>query len=220
VDDIIYHTRPVARGAQRPLIVGDMPFMAYHVSVEDTIRNAGRIIKEGSADAVKMEGGKEIYEKVKTLVEVGIQVQAHIGLMPQKASVSDKFRVQGNTAETAAKIIKDALVLEEAGAFSVVLEFVTAEVAKIITEKLTIPTIGIGSGPYCDGQVLVLHDILGIYENLPPFAKKYADLYNTILDSLKKYHEEVRSGTYPDSEHTISMNQDELRKLESTINEY
>jgi 3-methyl-2-oxobutanoate hydroxymethyltransferase len=219
VEDIIHHTRPVVRGAKRPLIVGDMPFMSYHVSIEDAIRNAGRIIKEGGADAVKMEGGKEVAAKVRALVDVGIPVQAHIGLLPQRASVIGRFNVQGTTAKTGLDIIRDAEALEKAGAFSVVLEFMTAEVAEMITKRLSIPTIGIGSGPHCDGQVLVLHDILGVYIKAPLFAKRFADLHTVILDALSCYGEEVRSNKYPNSEHTVNMEPEELRKLKYSMGE-
>lgn len=213
VDDIIHHTKPVVRGAERPLIVGDLPFMAYHVSVEDAIRNAGRVIKEGGADAVKLEGGAEVFEKVRALVSVGIPVQAHIGLMPQRASVSGRFKVQGTDAESAAQIIEDAIVLEKAGVFSIVLEFVASEVAQVITERLTIPTIGIGSGPHCDGQVLVLHDILGAYEEAPPFAKRYANIHEAMFTALKSYGDDVRGEIFPGEEHTVHMDPEEARKL-------
>jgi len=217
VDDIIHHTRPVVRGAKTPLIVGDLPFMAYHVSVEDTIRNAGRIIKEGGADAVKLEGGREVADKVKALVDVGIPVQAHIGLMPQRASVLGGFRIQGATAEAALGIIEDAVALEDAGAFSIVLEFITVEVAKAITETLSVPTIGIGSGLHCDGQVLVLHDLLGVYENVPPFARKYANLREVALRALKGYGEDVRIGAFPDGEHTVHMDTEERQRFAALL---
>jgi len=162
VDDMIYHSKAVARGTKRALVIGDMPFMSYHVSDEDTIRNAGRMIKEGAVDAVKLEGGIKVADKVKTLVDMGIPVQGHIGLLPQRTSVSGRFRVQGKDAATAGEILDDALALEKAGAFSILLEFVSAETAKMVTEELAIPTIGIGSGPNCDGQSLVLQDLLGM----------------------------------------------------------
>ena len=213
VDDIVHHTRPVARGARGALVVGDLPFMSYHVSVEDTIRNAGRIIKEGGADAVKLEGGREVAAKVEALVGAGLPVQAHVGLMPQRAAVLGGLRVQGVTAEAGASIFEDAIALEEAGAFSVVLEYVTADVAQMITEALSIPTIGIGSGPGCDGQVLVLHDILGVYKRTPPFAKKYADLRGAVIEALTEYKDEVQGGAFPDSEHTVYMDEGERGRL-------
>jgi 3-methyl-2-oxobutanoate hydroxymethyltransferase len=213
VDDIIHHTKAVVRGAKNPLIVADMPFMSYHISLEETKRNAARLIQEGGADAVKLEGGKEVASTVKALVDVGIPVQAHIGLMPQRASVGGAFKVQAKDAVTAEAILEDALALEEAGAFSVVIEFITAEAARLITEKLKMPTIGIGAGPYCDGQVLLSHDLLRVYENPPPFAKLYADLNTTILDAFKAYKEDVRESKYPAEEHTIHMEKEEVKKL-------
>jgi len=213
VDDIVHHTRPVARAAKRALVVGDMPFMSYHLSREQAVGTAARLIQEGGADAVKLEGGKAVAPTVREIVGVGIPVQAHIGLMPQRASVGDTFKVQGKTAETAQSILEDALALEEAGAFSVVLEFVTAEAAQLITELLEMPTIGIGSGPGCDGQVLILHDVLGIYEQAPPFARPYADLNRVVTDALTRYRDDVRSAAYPGEEHTVHMDSGEAKKL-------
>jgi 3-methyl-2-oxobutanoate hydroxymethyltransferase len=213
VEDIVHHTRPVARAARRALVVADMPFMSYHVSREQAIGNAARLIQEGGADAVKLEGGKGVAPTVKEIVEVGIPVQAHIGLMPQRASVGGAFKVQGKTAETAQAILEDALALEEAGAFSVVLEFVTAEAAQLITELLEMPTIGIGSGPGCDGQVLILHDLLGVYEQAPPFAKPYADLNKVVTDAFTRYRDDVRTAAYPGEEHTVHMDRGEAKKL-------
>jgi len=217
VDDIVHHTRPVARGAKRPLIVGDLPFMAYHASVEDAIRNSGRIVKEGGADAVKLEGGREVAGKVKAIVDAGIAVQGHIGLMPQRATVLGGISVQGATADAGMGILEDALALEAAGAFSIVLEFVTAEVAAAITERLSIPTIGIGSGSRCDGQVLVLHDLLGVYDKNPPFAKKYVDLRSIILGALREFDGDVKEGAFPGEEHTFQIDADEKRKLEERL---
>jgi 3-methyl-2-oxobutanoate hydroxymethyltransferase len=162
---------------------------------------------------VKLEGGKGMAHTVKEIVDVGIPVQAHIGLMPQRASVGDTFKVQGKTAETAQGILEDALALEEAGAFSVVLEFVTAEAAQLITELLEMPTIGIGSGPGCDGQVLILHDLLGVYEKAPPFAKPYANLNKVVADAFTRYRDDVRSMVYPGEEHTVHMDSGEAKKL-------
>lgn len=213
VDDIIYHTKAVVRGGKNPLIVADMPFMSYHISIEDTKRNAARLIQKGGADAVKLEGGKEVAPVVKALVDVGIPVQAHIGLMPQRASVGGIFKVQAKDAETAKAILEDALALEKSGAFSVVIEFVTAETSKLITERLQIPTIGIGAGPHCDGQILLSHDILGVYENPPPFAKLYANLNKTITDAFVAFRDEIRSSKYPSEKHTIHMDEKEAEKL-------
>jgi 3-methyl-2-oxobutanoate hydroxymethyltransferase len=213
VDDIVHHTRPVARAAKRALVVADMPFMSYHVSREQAICNAARLIQEGGADAVKLEGGKGMAHTVKEIVDVGVPVQAHIGLMPQRASVGDAFKVQGKTAEAAKGILEDALALEEAGAFSVVLEFVTAEATQLITDLLEIPTIGIGSGPGCDGQVLILHDLLGVYEEAPPFAKPYADLNSVITEAFSGFRDDVRSLGFPGEEYTVHMESGEAGKL-------
>ncbi len=213
VDDIIHHTRPVVRGAKNPFVVADMPFMSYHISPEETKRNAARLIQEGGADAIKLEGGKEVAPMVKALVDVGIPVQAHIGLMPQRASVGGAFKVQAKDALTAEAILEDALALEKAGAFSVVIEFVTAEAARLITGKLKMPTIGIGAGPYCDGQVLLSTDLLGVYESQPPFVKLYANLNKTILEAFTAYRDDVRDAKYPAEEHTVHMDEKEAKKL-------
>jgi len=213
VDDIVNHAKPVVRGAKTPLVVADMPFMSYHISLEETKRNAARLIQEGGADAVKLEGGKEVAPVVKALVDVGIPVQAHIGLMPQRASVGGAFKVQAKDAKTAEAILEDALALEAAGAFSVVVEFVTAEAGRYLTENLQMPTIGIGAGPYCDGQVLLSTDLLGVYETQPPFVKPYADLNKTIHDALTAYIDDVKKGKYPSEEYLIHMDEKEIEKL-------
>lgn len=213
VDDIIHHTKPVSKAARRSLVVADMPFMSYQISREQALTNATRLIQEGGADAVKLEGGSLVASTVKEIVEAGIPVQAHIGLMPQRASIGDKFRVQGSDATSAEAILKDALALEDSGAFSVVIEFVTSETARLVTEKLTIPTIGIGSGPHCDGQVLILHDLLGVYGQAPPFAKRYAHLNGTILEALTNFRNDVKDLKYPDEEHTVHMESLEAEKM-------
>ena len=205
VEDIIHHTKPVVRGAHSPLVVADMPFMSYHISLEQARTNAARLVQEGGADAVKIEGGKEVAKIVCSLVEVGIPVQAHIGLMPQRASVGGAFKVQGRTKEASNAILEDALELEKAGAFSVVLEFMTSDTAELITNSISIPTIGIGSGPKCDGQVLIIHDLLGVYDNPPPFAKTYANLNEIITNALTNYRNEVKSLRYPSENYTIHM---------------
>jgi 3-methyl-2-oxobutanoate hydroxymethyltransferase len=220
VDDIIHHTRPVVRGANTTLIVADMPFMSYNISVEKALSNAARLIQEGGADAVKVEGGKEVTPIVKKLVEVGIPVQAHIGLMPQRASIGGAFKVQGKKVESAYSILEDAIALEEAGAFSVVLEFVTSETAELITKSLKIPTIGIGSGPLCDGQVLIIHDLLGVYDETPPFAKNYAHLNKVVSEALISYRNEVKSCKYPNDDYTIHMDPEEAEKLKSKTHIY
>jgi 3-methyl-2-oxobutanoate hydroxymethyltransferase len=217
VDDIIHHTKPVSRAIKRALVVADMPFMSYHISREEALRNATRLIQEGRADAVKIEGGKQIAPLVREIVDVGIPVQAHIGLMPQRASVGDSFKVQGKDTITAESILADAIALENAGAFSIVIEFVTAETAKIITSKISIPTIGIGSGPDCDGQVLIFHDLLGVYEQAPPFAKPYANLNRIIVESLSKFKEEIRKSEFTSEEYTIHMDKLDAEKLRKNI---
>jgi 3-methyl-2-oxobutanoate hydroxymethyltransferase len=217
VDDIIHHTKPVSRAIKRALVVADMPFMSYHISREEALRNATRLIQEGRADAIKIEGGKQIAPLVREIVDVGIPVQAHIGLMPQRASVGDSFKVQGKDTITAESILADAIALENAGAFSIVIEFVTAETAKIITSKISIPTIGIGSGPDCDGQVLIFHDLLGVYEQAPPFAKPYANLNRIIVESLSKFKEEIRKSEFPSEEYTIHMDRLDAEKLRKNI---
>ena len=214
VEDIVHHTKPVVRGAKTPLVVADMPFMSYHISLEETKRNAARLIQEGGADAVKLEGGKEVVPVVKALADVGIPVQAHIGLMPQRASVGGAFKVQAKDAKTAEAILEDALALEAAGAFSVVVEFVTAEAGKYLTENLKMPTIGIGAGPYCDGQVLLSTDLLGVYETQPPFVKRYANLNKSIHEALTAYIDDVKNGKYPSEEYLIHMDKEEIKKLE------
>ena len=220
VDDIIHHTKPVVRGAKSPLIVADMPFMSYYISIEEAKRNASRIIQEGGADAVKLEGGKNVAPIVKSLVDVGIPVQAHIGLMPQRASIEGSYKVQAKNIETAQEILDDALALEKAGAFSIVIEFVTTEAAQMITEKLKIPTIGIGAGPHCDGQVLLSHDLLGYYKTQPPFAKLYTNLNKIILDAFNNYRIDVKSQKYPSKEYSISMDNEERKKLKKNIGTY
>jgi 3-methyl-2-oxobutanoate hydroxymethyltransferase len=217
VDDIIHHTRPVSRATKRALVVADMPFMSYHISREEAVRNAARLIQEGGADAVKIEGGEKIAPLVREIIDVGIPVQAHIGLMPQRASVGDSFKVQGKKAITTEAILADAYALEKAGAFSVVIEFVTAETAQIITNRLNIPTIGIGSGPDCDGQVLIFHDLLGVYEKAPPFAKPYANLNRIIKEALSNFKKEIRNSKYPSEEYTVHMEKSEAEKLRKNI---
>ena len=213
VDAIIHHTKAVTRGTKAPMVVADMPFMSYHISREQALTNAARLIQEGGADAVKLEGGAEAAPTVKALADAGIPVMAHIGLMPQRASIEGSFRVQGRDADTAAAILDDAEALGDAGAFSVVLEFVTAEAAEAITNSVEMPTIGIGSGPTCDGQVLVLHDLLGVYDEAPPFAHPYADLNTVITKALTEYRDDVRSAKYPGENHTVHMKPGEAEKL-------
>jgi 3-methyl-2-oxobutanoate hydroxymethyltransferase len=195
---MIHHTRAVSRGARSALVVADMPFLSYQVSVPEAVRNAGRLLQEGGAAAVKLEGGEAVADVVRRLVDVGIPVMGHLGLTPQSVHSVGGFRQQARTAEAAARLMDDAQKLEEAGIFSVVLESIPAEVARTVTQSLSVPTIGIGAGPWCDGQVLVSYDVLGLYEgSVPPFARKYADLAGMISDAATSFVEDVRSGRFP-----------------------
>jgi len=200
MDQMVYHTRAVAKAVKRALVLADMPFASYEVSVEEGIKNAVRLIKAG-ADAVKIEGGADYEGLVRRLVRMGIPVMGHTGLTPQRYLRLGGYRIMGETEEEIEDILHDAKALERAGAFAVVLEFVLADVAKLVTEEVSIPTIGIGAGPYVDGQVLVWHDLLGIYESSPPFAKRYANLREIIEEALKKYRDEVKTGEFPGKEH-------------------
>ena len=212
VDEMLFLTRTVSRQARRPIVVGDMPFGSYQVSDEDAVRNAIRFVKEGGADVVKLEGA---VSRVRAIVEAGIPVMAHIGLTPQSATMLGGFKTQGKTADAALRLVEDAHAMEDAGAMSIVLEAIPAPVAARITSELSIPTIGIGAGPGCDGQVLVYHDLLGLTEgHLPRFVKRYANLSREIRDALEAYASEVRSGTFPGEEHTYEMPAEELAEFE------
>lgn len=195
-----FHASSVVRASPRALVVVDMPFMSYEASVEDAIYNAAEFIRLG-ADAVKIEGGADYVDVVRGLVRAGIPVMGHIGLNPQRVLVVGGYRKRGLKPSEAERILEDARDLERAGVFSIVIEFTAADVAKQVTEEVSVPTICIGSGPYCDGQVLVLHDVLGLYENIPPFAKKYVDLSSIVVKAVSSYVEEVRKGLFPSEEH-------------------
>jgi 3-methyl-2-oxobutanoate hydroxymethyltransferase len=211
MDEMIFLTKTVARAAYRPIVVGDMPFGSYQVSDEDAVRNAIRFFKEAGADAIKLEGAGPSLSRIRAIVDAGIPVMGHVGLTPQSATMLGGFKTQGRTAEQARRVVDDAIALEQAGCFSVVLEALPAPVAARITETLSVPTIGIGAGPSCDGQVLVYHDLLGLTEgHLPRFVKRYANLSREIRDALEAYAAEVRSGAFPGEEHTYSMSEDEL----------
>jgi len=214
MDEMIHHTKAVVRGAKYPLILGDMPFMSYNTCEKEAIFNAGRFMKEGGADAVKLEGGASVKEIVKAIVRAGIPVMGHIGLTPQTISMLGGFKVQGKDAKAAQKIIDDALSLQDAGAFSVLLEAVPAPIAKRVTERLTVPTIGIGAGVHCDGQVLVVHDMLGLFDRFTPkFAKKYVNLSELILKAFAEYREEVMKGEFPTDKHSFHIEEKELSKV-------
>lgn len=214
VDEMIHHTKAVARGTKHAMIVGDMPFLSYHISIEETIRNAGRFIQEGNAHAVKLEGGVEVIDKVKAIVAAKIPVMGHLGLTPQSVNVFGGFKVQGKSGDNAKQIIEDALLLQEAGAFAIVLECIPDKLAEIISEKLEIPTIGIGAGNGCDGQVLVIQDMIGTYSEMTPkFVKQYAQVGEITTNAIKGYIDEVKSGVFPSKEHTFSIKEEELEKL-------
>jgi len=217
MDEMLMLTRAVTRGAQRPLVVADMPFGSFQVSDEEAVRNGVRFVKEAGADAVKLEGAGPSLSRVLALVGAGIPVMGHIGLTPQSATMLGGFKAQGKTAAKARRLVEDAVALEDAGCFSLVLEAVPAPVAGQIGERLTIPTFGIGSGPDCDGQVLVLHDVLGLYEGRSPrFAKRYADLATEIRGALERFAGDVRSGAFPTEEHTYAMPEEELAAFRAT----
>ena len=202
----------VARGTKRAMIVGDMPFGSYQVGPSMAVENAVQLIKAG-CDAVKLEGGSEIIDTIEAIVDAGIPVMGHIGLRPQTSSLWEGYKLQGRMKEGAIKLIEDANVLEKAGVFSIVLEMVTSEVADAITKSLSIPTIGIGSGPTCDGQVLVLHDMLGIYEDIrPKFVKRYAELSKEIFDAVSSYNHDIKAGMFPGESNTFHMDAKELEK--------
>jgi len=216
MEEMIHHAKAVVRGAKHCLVVCDMPFMSYQVNTDEAVRNAGRILKETGVDAVKLEGGVDVKEKVKAIVSAGIPVMGHIGLLPQRVSLIGKYRVQGRDALTARMILRDAQALEEAGAFCLVLETVTAEVAQLITGRLKIPTIGAGSGPYLDGQSLNLYDILGLSLGIVPrFAKRYLNLTEEITGALEDYKGDVQKGNFPAEENYFHMDGEEWKKLAS-----
>ena len=218
MDEMLFLTRTVARAARRPIVVGDMPFGSYQVSDEDAVRNAIRFIKEAGADAVKLEGAGASLSRVRAIVGAGIPVMGHIGLTPQSATMLGGFKTQGRTADAARKLVDEALALEAAGCFSVVLEAMPSPVAARITEALRVPTIGIGAGPSCDGQVLVYHDLLGLTEgHLPRFVKKYANLSREIRDALEAYADDVRTGAFPSEEYSYAMPNAELAGFDAEV---
>ncbi|MBS4042101.1 MAG: 3-methyl-2-oxobutanoate hydroxymethyltransferase [Flavobacteriales bacterium] len=214
LEDMIHHTKAVARAAKRALVIADMPFLSYHVSVEKTIENAGRLIQEAQAQAVKLEGGIEILDKVKALVMAQIPVVGHLGLTPQSVNMLGGFKVQGKSHQQAKKIIEDARLLQDAGVFSIVLECIPEGLARLITDELEIPTIGIGAGRYCDGQVLVTQDMLGLYSDFTPkFVKKYINMGPEIKGAVEDYRAEIQKGLFPEEKHTFTIDEDTLKKL-------
>src|SRR5947209_384019 len=217
MDQMCLFTEAVSRGRQNALVVADMPFMSYQSSKSQAIENAGRLIKAG-ADAVKLEGGSEIKDTVRAIVEIGIPVMGHIGFQPQTTTLQEGYKVQAKTKDAALKLFEAGKTLEEAGAFSIALEMVTKETSKMISNSIGIPTIGIGSGPDCDGQVLVVHDVLGLYEKIKPkFAKRYLELSSDIVKAIESYKNDVVSGKFPGNEHCFSMDKSELERLKKEI---
>ena len=214
MDDMLHHTKAVVRGTKQAMVIGDMPFMTYHISVDDALKNAARFIQEGGAQAVKLEGGITVAEKVRRIVECGIPVMGHIGLTPQSIHQFGGFKVQGKTPEAATRMLNDARALEEAGAFAIVLETVPAPLATLITQKVSIPTIGIGAGIGCDGQVQVINDILGSFTDfVPKHAKQYAKLSEIIRAAVTEYRNEVKAGRFPTDEQSFSMDESILDEL-------
>lgn len=214
MEDMIHHAAAVSRGVNNAMVVVDMPFMSYQVNVESALVNAGRIMKEGRADAVKLEGGKEVCLQIKAIVNAGIPVVAHLGLTPQAIHTLGGYRVQGKTPEVAQKLLEDARAVEEAGAFALVLECVPSKLASHITKQLSIPTIGIGAGNGCDGQVLVYQDMLGMFADFTPkFVKKYASVGSIMKEAFSKYKEEINSGSFPAEEHTYQIDDEIIEKL-------
>jgi len=211
MDEMLHHCRAAARGAKYAFLVGDMPFLSYQVSPAEAVRNAGRFLKEAGMDSVKLEGGQEMVPAIEAIVRAGIPVMGHLGLTPQSISKLGGYRIQGKTAAAAQQLLDDALALEAAGCYAIVFEAVPAAVAAAISQRLAIPTIGIGAGAGCDGQVLVFHDILGMYDKfLPRFVKQYAKLGPTIVAAFSQFREEVQARQFPAEEHTYSMDEAEL----------
>lgn len=218
MEDMLHHCRAVARGAKTAMLIGDMPFMSYQTSIDEAVRNAGRFLQNGGMDAVKLEGGHERADAIRAIVSAGIPVMGHIGLTPQSVHQLGGFRPQGKSALAAKRLLEDALRLEDAGCFGVVLESVPGRLGELISKKLTIPTIGIGAGSGCDGQVLVTHDMLGLFERFTPkFVKKYADLHSEMQRAFADYIADVQSRTFPAAAHTIEMKEDEWTELLNSL---
>ncbi len=214
MDEMIHHTKAVRRGLKRALLIGDMPFMSFNASSETAIENAGRFVKEAGADAIKIEGGEEMAERVRALDRAGIAVMGHLGFTPQRVSQIGGHKVQGRDEATARKLLADAKLLQEAGAFALILEMVPWQISKLVTESIQIPTIGIGAGPHCDGQVLVLHDVLGFSQRSFKFPKRYADLNGIIEKALLEYKDDIKSQKYPTlEEHSFAVDDDILKRL-------
>lgn len=214
MEDMIHHTAAVCRGAKNTLVVGDMPFMSYQVSVEEAVYNAGRLMKEGRCQAVKLEGGASVCPQIRAITNASIPVMAHIGLTPQSINAFGGFKVQGKSEEAAKKLLEDAKAVEEAGAFAVVLECVPAKLAELISQSISIPTIGIGAGAGCDGQILVYQDMLGLFSDFTPkFVKKYANVGEMMTQAFRDYIADVQEGSFPAPEHTFAISEDVIKKL-------
>jgi len=215
IEEMLHHTRAVSRGARNALVVGDMPFMTYHTSVEEALRNAGRFLQEGGARAVKLEGGEAVAEKVSRIVAAGIPVMGHLGYTPQSTHQLGGPKAVGKSAEAAARLLQDARALEDAGAFAIVLELVPAPLARLVTARIGIPTIGIGAGKDCDGQVQVIHDILGLFADfVPRHARQYVKLHESISSAINEFASEVRSGSFPTAENSPTMDESLLEGLD------
>ncbi len=220
MDDMLHHCRAVARGASQALLIGDMPFMSYQASVDDAVRNAGRFLQEAGMDAVKLEGGRERLDAVKAIVSAGIPVMGHLGLTPQSVHQFGGFRAQGKEAAAAQRLVEDAIFLEQAGCFSIVLESIPARLGKLVSERLTIPTIGIGAGPDCDGQVLVTHDLIGMFDRFTPrFVKRYAEIHQAMDKAFRDFRKDVLAKSFPTAEHSVTMEDDVWETLLETLNQ-
>ncbi len=220
MEHMIHHIQAVVRGCKGPMIVGDMPFMSYNISVEEAVRNAGRLVKEGGCEVVKLEGGVDFAPTIAAIVKAGIPVMGHIGLTPQTASAMGGFKIQGKDANAAKQIIDDAKTIQDAGVFSIILEAVPAPLGKLISKTVNVPVIGIGAGPEVDGQVLVIHDVVGLYDRfVPKFVKQYADVKKVMLDALIDYKQEVEDVKFPGPENSFKMPDDALEQLKKMISD-
>ncbi len=218
IEDMLHHTRAVIRGSSRALVVMDLPFMSYQLTVEEALRSAGRAFKEGGARAVKLEGGKRVTDTVRRIVEVGMPVMGHIGLTPQSVHAFGGYRPRGRVKEEALELVRDALLLEELGVFAVVLELIPAPLARLITRRVSIPTIGIGAGPYCDGQVQVFHDILGLFTDfVPRHTRRYTEGFGSFKNALAQFVKDVSSGSFPSEAESLSMDESLIEELEAAF---
>ena len=217
MDDMLHHTKAVSRAAKRAMVIGDMPFLSYHAGINESVKNAGKLVAEGGCKAIKLEGGREVVDEIKAIIRAGIPVMGHLGYTPQSINIFGGHKAQGKTMETARRIFEDAIILQEAGVFAIVLECVPYKLAAFITERLDIPTIGIGSGMGCDGQILVTPDIIGLFRDFSPrHSKKYADFGNALEHAVKEYINEVKSGVFPTEKNSFTMDDDIIESLEQS----